>query len=432
VTGAQTRTLARRVLTLAVVLAGVGAIAPAAGAYEPRGDVAVADFATGFASERGIGPVGVAFDEAGDLYVAAGQHLHRFGPAGGQAGLGSQVNPVPISGHLTGLTFGKDGLLYAARKTGTRTGDVIQLDAETGLVRRTVASGLPCPTGIATDPLSGDLLVSEVDCGSRVVRVSNVSGGAASVTTYFSGVVVDGLTFGPDGTLYAATAPDATGATVSRVDGTNSATPGRRTALATVPGADGVALAAPRNRGAAPPFLIVNRTDGAITRVGLESSGSSDLVTGGSRGDFIAVGPDRCLYATQSDSVIKVTNRDGSCARGPGDEPALGDHGLLPTTTRPSPPAGAFVKGVTATRRCTRTRRVTLRLRAPRGVRLRSARIYRGGKLVKRLGARGVRRRVVLHRQPSKAFTLTVRATTRSGRRIVLRKRISACRPARR
>lgn len=40
-------------------------------------------------------------------------------------------------------------------------------------------------------------------------------------------------------------------------------------------------------------------------------------MTGGSRGDFSAVGPDGCLYATQTATVIKVTNADGTCSFAP-------------------------------------------------------------------------------------------------------------------
>jgi lysophospholipase L1-like esterase len=58
----------------------------------------------------------------------------------------------------------------------------------------------------------------------------------------------------------------------------------------------------------------------------------ADIVTGGSRGDFVGVGPDKCLYATQSDEIEKVTAADGSCpflptgvAKPPSRYVALGD-----------------------------------------------------------------------------------------------------------
>ena len=40
-------------------------------------------------------------------------------------------------------------------------------------------------------------------------------------------------------------------------------------------------------------------------------------MTGGSRGDFSTVGFDGCIYATQTDRVIKVTNDDSSCSLAP-------------------------------------------------------------------------------------------------------------------
>lgn len=43
----------------------------------------------------------------------------------------------------------------------------------------------------------------------------------------------------------------------------------------------------------------------------------TDAVTGGSRGDFLTVGQDGCLYATQTDRVLKVTNADGTCLGAP-------------------------------------------------------------------------------------------------------------------
>ena len=47
----------------------------------------------------------------------------------------------------------------------------------------------------------------------------------------------------------------------------------------------------------------------------------TDIYTDGSRGDFVAVSPEGCLYATQSDRVIKLTRADGTCGLNP-DNPA--------------------------------------------------------------------------------------------------------------
>jgi hypothetical protein len=421
----------RSVVVAAVALAG--APAGVATAYTTAPGVVARDVATGFPNHGGIGPVGITLDAVGRLYVADGGTVYRFGPRGGVAGPATRLNARRIAGRLTGLAFGRDGRLYAARRTGARSGSVLELDADSGVVLRTVAAGLPCPTGLAADPRSGDLFVSTADCDAGVLRLVGRSRGATTVTSYVSGIAADGLTFDRHGTLYVAHAPDAQGATVSAVAGTASPHPGRRRPLAAVAGADGMALGTPATASGSPPFLVVNRHDGTITRVELTGSRrTTDLVTGGSRGDLSAVGPDGCLYATQTDVIIKVSAASGRC-HGPsgGGQDAAGDRGLLgaglvPTTPPIHPTAAQFVKAVQS--RCGERRSVTLRFGSPGGVGLRHARVLLGRRVVRRLGPSGLRRAVVLHAMPRGAFRLTVVGTTLHGRRVVLHRRIRACR----
>jgi hypothetical protein len=67
----------------------------------------------------------------------------------------------------------------------------------------------------------------------------------------------------------------------------------------------------------------------------------TNIYTGGSRGDFVTVGADRCLYATQSERVIKITNADGTCGFTPiSQAPQLL---LTPTVVQPSPAQGTSV-----------------------------------------------------------------------------------------
>src|SRR6059036_4075657 len=84
----------------------------------------------------------------------------------------------------------------------------------------------------------------------------------------------------------------------------------------------------------------INRNGGIITKVDLTTTPPTftDIFTGGSRGDFAAVGPDGCLYATQTDRVIKVSNADGTCL-----PPPLGP--LVPTTPPPPLPPVANAGG---------------------------------------------------------------------------------------
>src|SRR5205085_2444145 len=104
------------------------------------------------------------------------------------------------------------------------------------------------------------------------------------------------------------------------------------TLITSLPGGpDGVALEA-NPADPSKPILYVNRNDGTITRIdtgALPADGNApcggactDIYTGGSRGDFVTVGPSGCLYATQTDRVIRVTKADGTCS-------------LLPTSTAP-------------------------------------------------------------------------------------------------
>ena len=299
---------------LVLVLLMVWATAlPAARAQVAAPGYAATNFATGFAVTSFVnccvlGPIGLAFDASGNLFVGniGTGFLYKFGSAGGVASPSTQVNAAPIPGFPAGLAFTKDGRLYLARRITAATGDVVELDRSTGTVIRTIAS-ISSPTGLATDPLSGDLFVSQA-CGCGAIsRISNFASGPGTITVYAS-VDADGLAFGPDGTLYAAAG--GLGGVV-KIAGTDSATPGATTFIASVPFVDGLAVSANPST----LFLYGNRNDGIITKVDLSTTPPTltDIVSGGSRGDFATVGSDGCLYATQTDSVIKVTNADGSC-----------------------------------------------------------------------------------------------------------------------
>jgi hypothetical protein len=281
---------------------------------------AVSDFATGFTNggAGSVGPIGVAFDGSGNFFAMdyINGILYKFPPSGGVASTSTQVNSAAtaIPGAPSGLAFTKDGGLYCARQT---IGDVIQLDPTTGAILRVVAPAgtIPFATGIATDPLSGDLFVSSPGLPSdSVFRISNLANTPATVTVYASVSYPDGIGFGTDGSLYAA-ALGVGG--VAKVSATNSATPGQVTYIpgATVASLDGLAISA--NPGA--QFLYANGNNGIITKIDLSTNPPTltSVVTGGTRGDFATVGPDGCLYPTQTDRVLKVTNADGSCVPPP-------------------------------------------------------------------------------------------------------------------
>ena len=287
---------------------------------------AVTDFVTGFFVANSIGPVGLTFDASGNLYVADFENgfLYKFGPAGGVASATTKLNAASLGGTIAGLAFTKDGRLYLAIQSQNV---VVEIDPSNGTVIRTVAS-VAFASGLAVDPLTGDLFVSQGAFG--ISRISNFASGPGTVSLYSSPGPIDGLAFGPDG-LYAAIF----GTGLAEIAGTNSSTPGAVILSVPVPFSDGIAVSAVPNT----PFLYANRNNGLITKIDLTTNPPvlTDIVTGGSRGDFATVGSDGCLYATQSDRIVKVTNADGTCL-----PPPLGP---LFTTGPPTVSGPSFVIG---------------------------------------------------------------------------------------
>src|SRR5947209_19481421 len=101
------RPIRRPALLLMLLLA---LLLPArAHAYTTAGGYRAQDYATGFAdlSCCGWGPIGVAFDQSDNLYVAdsADGNLYRFQPGGGQAGPATRVSQKPIPGNPKGLAI---------------------------------------------------------------------------------------------------------------------------------------------------------------------------------------------------------------------------------------------------------------------------------------------------------------------------------------
>ena len=108
----------------------------------------------------------MAFDAAGNLYVStyssnnARGGIYKFGPSGGTAGNENRLNatPYPTGTCASELAFSKDGQhLYLARQFCGSGGDVVEVSTITGAVFRTLAT-LSCATGLATDPISGDVI----------------------------------------------------------------------------------------------------------------------------------------------------------------------------------------------------------------------------------------------------------------------------------
>ena len=322
------RVMPRPVMAVAVAWIALLTPAVAAADFTPAPGYAVADWATGFPTdEHAIGPVGLAV-EGRTIYVGSFPSGRIYGfdqDAGGVAGPAAELTGAPIAGQLAGIAIDRAGRLYAALKA---YGSIVELSRADGHVLRTVTSGLPCAVGLAVDPLSGDLFVSQ-PCGTPgVKRVGQPSSSAATVSQYTltGSDAIDGIEFGADGTLYAASET-----AIHRVAGTNRADAGASAQIASIADGDGIAVGASADP-ARPPFLLVVTTRGTIERIDMTQQPATVTVvaSGGSRGDLAVAGSDGCLYATQSDRVVKLTSSDGTC-------------GLLTPSTarRPSVAAGS-------------------------------------------------------------------------------------------
>jgi uncharacterized repeat protein (TIGR01451 family) len=316
-------------VSLCVVIAAFLCLLPgaSAAAATPAPGFAVQEFATAFPDQNFggavIGPVGLAFDPADpqNLYVMdfATGVLYRFGPEGGAADAAHALNQGnPIGCGPAGIAFSKSGKLYVALQW---CGEVAEVNKADGSIIRILGTRVQCATGLATDPLSGDLFLTGVCGAGGLWRISRFDDGQpGDVTTRYDdgrlGGVFDGVSIGPDGTIYLAASSPQRG--VAQVAGTSASQPGLSRFIAPVPEADGIALAAAMDP-SQPPYLFVNQNDGSIVRVDLtvDPPAITNVATDGSRGDFVTVGPDGCLYATQSDSILKVTNDDGSCSLAP-------------------------------------------------------------------------------------------------------------------
>jgi hypothetical protein len=408
--GALVKHRAPAAIAIAAVL--LFALSGVASAYSTAPGYAASDYATGFPESptNHWGPIGVAFDQSDNLYVADAfdGNIYRFQPGGGTASDATRVTSSPIPGTISGLVVSKDGDIFVARYAA---GDVVQVSPDTGQVIRTVAS-VPCATGLAIDPISGDLFVSENSCGSTIFRVSDYSSGPGTVSSYTTAPGVDGLAFDQSGTLYAESDGH-----VLEIAGTKDAFPGAITSVARVPHADGLAFGA--HSSGQPSYLVANRNDGVVTRVDFSGDvpSQSDIFSGGSRGDFVAVDSRGCLYITQSTSIVQIKGSDSPC-------------GLEPTTTGPAPAVRVIVATTVhrpAAKACTQIQSLRLSLRQQGRVRLRSATVYVNGRRVRQLGGGAVTKPFVLTHLPKSAFTVKVVAVTTSGAKLVSSKRYSNC-----
>jgi len=309
------RTSLSRVLLAALVGSVALLIAPAVAgaAYTTSPDYKATDFATGFANYGGIGPLGLAWDATNHLWVMDYYTgiLYKFDSSGGAADATHQVTVGPSpwgQRNATGITFSRSGRLYVAVQSvyaGRALSRVDEVNQSNGQVVRTVAAA-DCATGIATDPLSGDLLVTN-PCPGSATRIVNPDSATPTVVPSQLPYWADGITFAPDGSIWSTYYGYYLTHTVPGHASQFVATLGL--------GVDGTAVQlAPDG---STRYVFVNMNNGSVVRVDPITRATQVIFTGGSRGDFSTVGPDGCLYVTQTDRIVKITDANGGCPFSP-------------------------------------------------------------------------------------------------------------------
>ena len=321
---ARTRLLASFILAASFLLIGVSARSASAVASLPSTNIQT--FVTGLPDVpppsffAGVGPFGLALQGPNRLLVsdAANQGLYSFKPNGASA-----PNPISTGSVQTGLAFGKDGELFAALYL---SGNIDQVDPMTGAFVRQLnppGTSYPCVTGLATDPISGDLFFGQPNSGGvcpgnpAITRVENPTSASPTFVSYTAqpGVYYTGLVFAPDGVLYAVQQAPESGCVV-QISGTTSPSPPTITTIACFPNFEseflGIDAVAVSSRPAVAPTLFVAGPSGTITRIDRSTSPATltPIASLPTRVDGLLVGPGR-LYATQSTSIVRITNPDG-------------------------------------------------------------------------------------------------------------------------
>ncbi len=280
------------------------------------------DFITGFPTclnlpftTETLGPLGVLFDGAHffvDDPCIGGGTTYRFTAAGGDA---SAPDAEVANGLFEGLTL-KGGVYYG-------NGDSAMYQFEPTTLSTTPIVNLPVfPLGLAGQPGTTNIWSGDLDNGGAggLFLISNPTSASPSVTELTNAVCFDGIAFTADGTkFYGAicgstfvfgldlttgisfvvdTAHPLMACDALQTDCTDQDTDGIAVALnnTTLSGID------------VSNNVFVNSHDGTLVRIDVNNGNAvSAVASGGSRGDYTTVGPDNCLYVTQSDRVEKMS-----------------------------------------------------------------------------------------------------------------------------
>jgi hypothetical protein len=257
----------------------------------------LSQFANNFPVASCCGPLGITFpggdqvmvsDYSGNVRIfptdVDGQNAASFAPAQNY-GFGNGVGLATVGTHV-----------YMAEQSA---GQVIELNSN-GTFNQVIVTGIPTATGIVANPANGHLFVSDCCNNTGIWDVDPI---AKTKTHPLLSGQVDGLTISPDGAiLYAENG--------GHIIGYNTTTfaPVFDSGFLTG-GPDGTAL----GFGALAGNIFINFNDGTLWEQNLATHALTELVTGGTRGDFVTPDPNGSLLFTQTSDIWRLTPAAGGC-----------------------------------------------------------------------------------------------------------------------
>lgn len=241
------------------------------------------------------GPLGIAFTGGGQVMVSDYPGNVRIFPTDVD-GQNAALFPVVQNygyGNGVGLATVGSNVYMAEQSAGT----VVQLNS-TGTFNQTIVSGIPTATGIVANPANGHLFVSDCCSGSGIWDIDPI---AKTKTQILTGNF-DGLTISPSGNiLYAENG--------GHIIGYNTATWSVVYDSGYIGGADGTAL----GFGTLAGNIFINDNFGNLWEQDLTTHILTDIVTGGTRGDFVTADPNGTLLFTQTSDIWRLTAPAGGC-----------------------------------------------------------------------------------------------------------------------
>ena len=321
----------------------------------PRG-FTLTTFITGFAASNVFygnvnwscrGASNPAFTSDGSVYANnfPDGGVYKLDAQGGAVTSGNKLSTLGPT--LFGPVVGKDGRMYAARGATTgdfSTGAIFELDPATGAIVRTVVGGVTCPTGLAVDPLSGDLFVSDSCAGAgsdnpSLWRVANPASATPTLSVYTTlpTTPTGWIAIAPDGTIFmpqnllTGTEP------VLRISGTNIPGPPTQTPVPGLTTLYWVTVGETNPDGSAKSLIVLDGPSSHLKLANISTNPPTftDLIDApvGSG----VVGPDGCLYVSNTDAIYKLAPSAGSCGFTPTSHPP----GLTLSPASASPAQGA-------------------------------------------------------------------------------------------